>query len=271
MMNDNVLVIPDLHCRNFWREVISNNIGNVSKIIFLGDYLDPYPDEIRENSDLMECKSSNDSQSMLKMLDDIISLKKNEPDKYILLTGNHTDSYIWSKFAAGTRTDYNNWEKYHKFFLENLDFFNFVWIKNNVIFSHAGITKEWSQNFLEDYMKYDESALQGISYVKETAEVLKDTPLKDFNIHYINAISEISYYRGGYSPWGSCEWCDLNEHIDRIETLKQNKIIPRGEEGIYQIFGHTQLKQPIINEKWACLDCRKGFIVNTLTHEITKC
>lgn len=263
------LVIPDCHGRKFWRQAIANNIDKVDKIIFLGDYLDPYGDEIEENPELMECEYFGDIDNLLKMLEDIVSLKKNEPNKYILLTGNHTDSYIWSKFNAATRTDYKHWEEYHKFFSENLEYFNLVWTENNVIFSHAGITQEWAKVFLEQYMEYDESALEGISYIRECAEVLRDTELKDFNIHYINAISNISFYRGGPVAEGSCEWADLREHVDMKNS--KDSIIPLGEEDIYQVFGHTQLKSPLINDKWACLDCRQGFIFDTITHECKSC
>ena len=41
-----ILCIPDVHCRKFWRQAVISNIGNVDKIIFLGDYLDPYQEEI---------------------------------------------------------------------------------------------------------------------------------------------------------------------------------------------------------------------------------
>lgn len=262
-----ILCISDIHGRKFWREAITSSIEKVDKVVFLGDYLDPYGDEIEENPELMECEYFGDSKNLLKMLEDIISLKKNEPDKYILLTGNHTDSYIWNKFSAATRTDHKNWEKYHKIFLENLSLFNLVWIENGVIFSHAGISNEWAFKFLSTYMKYDESALEGISYIKECAEVLKDTELKDFNINYIKAISNISYYRGGDYNYGSCEWAHLLEHMD-VKNSTINNIVPIGEDGIYQIFGHTQLRAPMINDEWACLDCRKGFIVDTITHEI---
>ena len=120
-------------------------------------------------------------------------------------------------------------------------------------------------------MEYDESALEGISYIKECSEVLRDTKLEDFNKYYIKAISNISYYRRGDSQFGSCEWADIHEHIDLFHSQKEHKIIPFGEEGIYQIFGHSQVKEPIITDKWACLDCKKGFIVDTLTYEITEC
>ena len=260
-----VLVLGDIHGRKYWRQVIANNVGKVDKVIFLGDYLDPYIDEIENNPELMECSNFEDSKGLLNMLNNIISLKKNEPDKYILLTGNHTCSYIWSKFHAASRTDYNNWEKYHKFFLENLEYFNLVWIENNVIFSHAGITEEWAQRVWEE-LEYPNDEL---SSVLEIATMFQDTPLSDFNKHYINVISDISYYRGGDLLVGSCEWADLREHVDIVNST--TKILPKGEDGIYQIFGHTQVVKPIITDKWACLDCRKGFIIDTLTYEISEC
>lgn len=261
-----VLVIPDLHGRKFWRETIQNNIEKVDKIIFLGDYLDPYPYEIEDNPELMECKSSDDAFSLLNMLKDIVSLKKNEPEKYILLTGNHTDSYIWSEFTAGTRTDYNNWEKYYKFFSENLEYFNLVWIEDGVIFSHAGITQIWAGQVWE-ILEFSEDELCNI---KEIAKVFKDTPLSNFNKDYIQLISNISYYRGGINLCGSCEWADIHEHLDLKKSTPEN-LVAFGDDNIYQIFGHTQLKGELITDKWACLDCRKGFIVDTLTHKIEKC
>ena len=41
-----VLVLPDIHGRKFWRKTLADNIGQVDKVIFLGDYLDPYQKEI---------------------------------------------------------------------------------------------------------------------------------------------------------------------------------------------------------------------------------
>jgi hypothetical protein len=110
-----------------------------------------------------------------------------------------------------------------------------------------------------------------LSSVKEIAEVLRDTPLADFNKYYIKPLGDISHYRWGEAQFGSCEWADIREHIDMQESLKQKDFIPIGEDGIYQVFGHSQLQKPIITDKWAGLDCRKGFIVDTLTHKIEEC
>ena len=258
------LIIPDVHCRNFWRQAIANN--QADKIIFLGDYLDPYGDEF-ENPDKMEGATFYDVDAYMRMLNDIIGLKKNEPNKYILLTGNHTDGYIWSDFASASRQDREHWDIYHYFFKENLKYFNFVWKEKNVIFSHAGITEGWAHDFLYKYMEYEDSNI--IDCVSECADILMNTSLEDFNKYYIQAISNISYYRGGCNFNGSCEWADLKEHVNLKESI--TKIIPKGIDGIYQVFGHTQVYNPLITDKWACLDCRKAFIIDIDTFEITEC
>ena len=38
-----ILIIPDIHGRSFWKKAVDENMDKVDKIIFLGDYLDPYP------------------------------------------------------------------------------------------------------------------------------------------------------------------------------------------------------------------------------------
>ena len=76
-----ILCLGDIHGCRFWRETISNNISKIDKIVFLGDYLDPYPEEIMMAPELMECNDFYDLENLLKMLEDIVSLKKNEPDK----------------------------------------------------------------------------------------------------------------------------------------------------------------------------------------------
>jgi hypothetical protein len=59
---------------------------------------------------------------------------------------------------------------------------------------------------------------------------------------------------------------DVREKIDgnksEIDHVVENED-SYVDEFDYQIFGHTQLtKNPIITEKWACIDCRRAFILN---------
>ena len=44
-MAKRILVVPDVHGRSFWKEPVHKYIEQVDRIVFLGDYLDPYRDE----------------------------------------------------------------------------------------------------------------------------------------------------------------------------------------------------------------------------------
>lgn len=68
-----IMIVPDTHGRDFWKQAIDSD---ADKIIFLGDYLDHYPDESTYYHDIA---------NFLEILD----FKKNNPDKVILLLGNH--------------------------------------------------------------------------------------------------------------------------------------------------------------------------------------
>ena len=48
-----ILIIPDVHGRDFWKEPVKQELkNNETSIVFLGDYLDPYSNI--ENNDLIE-------------------------------------------------------------------------------------------------------------------------------------------------------------------------------------------------------------------------
>jgi predicted phosphodiesterase len=71
-----ILIVPDVHGRKFWHKA-EELINEVDKIIFLGDYLDPYFWEgITFETAMIEFKN-------------ILSFKQKNPEKVILLTGNH--------------------------------------------------------------------------------------------------------------------------------------------------------------------------------------
>ena len=68
-----ILVLGDIHGRTCWADIIEKE--NPDKIIFLGDYVSPH-----ENI-------SSDQQC--SNLEDILNYKEANPDKVILLRGNH--------------------------------------------------------------------------------------------------------------------------------------------------------------------------------------
>ena len=41
-MTKKILVVPDVHGRTFWKEPVGRLLESVDRVVFLGDYLDPY-------------------------------------------------------------------------------------------------------------------------------------------------------------------------------------------------------------------------------------
>ena len=71
-----ILIVPDVHGRSFWHKA-EELVNDVDKIVFLGDYLDPYEHEgITFDMALEEFKK-------------ILEFKDKYNDKVILLIGNH--------------------------------------------------------------------------------------------------------------------------------------------------------------------------------------
>ena len=72
-MEKNILVVPDVHGRAFWRRVLDSDLP----VVFLGDYVDPYKYE------------GIDYNQALKEFSDIIEFAKERPDDVTLPIGNH--------------------------------------------------------------------------------------------------------------------------------------------------------------------------------------
>lgn len=68
-----ILVLGDIHGRLIWKDIIEKE--NPDKVIFLGDYVSTHEDI--------------SSTQQINNLVDILTYKENNPDKVVLLRGNH--------------------------------------------------------------------------------------------------------------------------------------------------------------------------------------
>ena len=222
-----ILVVPDVHGRKFWHKA-EELINNVDQVVFLGDYLDPYSHEGITFDTAME--------EFLKILD----FKEKYRDKVVLLVGNHDMHYIKIEFMDCSRLNYQQRQNIHELYQKHFDKFNLVFqYKDTWLFSHAGVYLDWlklNQLNIDDLLDFK-------TFLKEQWETLEN----------------LTSYRGGYDPVGSCVWADIRESVENTVLL-----------GYHHIVGHTMLKNPYISQSISCLDVQKCFILNTETGEINE-
>ena len=228
-MKKGILIIPDVHGRDFWKEAVESQ--DYEKVVFLGDYSDPYDIEgITDDVAIDNFKS-------------IIDYKQQNPDKVVLLLGNH-DLHYYSEFyyelAGGVRYDPLAAISLQRLFLESPQLFQLTyetdWDGKHYLFSHAGITQCWLKGNIDLIRKPDASHLNRLLHTNEGLETL----------------AQVGEMRWGDYPSGSIVWAD-------VEEMLVSDPLP----GTYQIVGHSmQYDGPIITDKFACLDCRAAFILN---------
>ena len=225
-MEKKILIIPDVHGRTFWKSALET--GDYEKIVFLGDYTDPYETEGITNLEA------------LKNFNSIIAFKQQNPEKVVLLLGNH-DLHYYSNYyyelVRCTRYDPVSAVDLQRLFTKYNNFFQLAWETDwgskHYLFSHAGITHSWLKRNLKLIKKPDANHLNRLLLTNEGLETL----------------AQVGEIRWGDYPSGSMVWAD-------VEEMFISDPLP----GTYQIVGHSmQFDGPIIAEQFACLDCRAAF------------
>ena len=132
-----ILVLPDTHGRQFWRKPCEN-VEQYDRVIFLGDYLDPYD---------FEGISVEDAIDNFK---DILLMAKDN-DKVVMLLGNHDMPY-YNKMYYGFNSYHHRHSNMHhkeicKIFKEYEDLFKVSHVEDDVLFTHAGAIYRVKQIF----------------------------------------------------------------------------------------------------------------------------
>ena len=229
-MAKRVLVVPDIHGETFWKEPVQRYIDQVDRIVFLGDYLDPYPEEGKEYS----------PQGLFDNLMDIIDLKRANIDKVVLLKGNHDQHYASEKFrelACGSRCDKVNWCLYNEVYVRNQDLFELAHLEEisgiPYLFSHAGMTLYWINKVNSSLWKLADNKIS-----LADPDIIERINALDDNDEGQEMLSIIGRYRtfiGAES--GSVLWADIEEHAipDAPKAYGLNKV--------FQVVGHSRLNE----------------------------
>ena len=238
-----ILIIPDVHGRDFWKEPVKKVLEDTNAhIVFLGDYTDGYPQEWDIKFDYRQHTFDNFKQ--------ILDLKKQYPGRVTLLLGNHDCGYAIGSDICDCRTDYKNRSEIESLFQDNRELFQIAEECHlggkHFIFSHAGILKGWVDQI------YDIRDIQSSPVKYNPVNSLNNAWLtEDYRV--LNFLADYDRFRGylGYK-YGSPVWSDIRswQGVTEEETFG------------YNICGHTQLNYPVVLDQITCLDCRKAFYLD---------
>lgn len=200
-----VLFVGDIHNHYYMFKQISrlDSLYWIDKIIFLGDYVDDW------------YTTNNES---IETLEQIIELKKSNPDKYTMCLGNHELSYLGYPCSGH---QFNREAEVTSLLRNNIDLFDLYTTiklgKETYYCSHAG--------FLNDYVDF----ILGNNYNKKLQNMNKD------KLSYLGDLRHCSMYRGGSSEFSSFVWADAREFKTLID-IEEKLTIPN------QIVGHCPVK-----------------------------
>lgn len=203
-----IATLGDLHGKTIWKEIVENELDSSDKIIFIGDYFDDH--------------KGTTADHQINNFKEIIELKKQHPEKIVLLLGNHDFHYMmaitdrYSGYQAAKALDIQEAIE------ENKKYLQLCYFHENIIFSHAGVTKTWCES-----IEWDEN--------NKISPLRTDRTFED----QINDIFRYQSYKLKFtsgktrSPYGD----DVTQSPIwvRPTSLQIDKV-----DGYIQVVGHTQ-------------------------------
>ena len=249
-MNKQILVVPDVHGRLFWKEPVRKYLDVVDRIIFLGDYLDPYENEVGLAEDIY--------QNMMEIID----LKQENMEKVVLLKGNHDQHYASERFeelAGGTRMDQHNWNKYHQAFVDYKDLFQIAHIETintlPYVFTHAGLTLYWLKKVNDNIWQLPDNLIS-----IDDSVVIEGINLLDDDGKGQDMLATIGTHRSWFGEkTGSVLWADIEEHAIPYAPSAY------GLNKVFQVFGHSKLRRGydmLEYDNLAMIDSRQCFMID---------
>ena len=127
-----LIALGDTHGRRNWEKITAKN--DFDRVVFIGDYFDTHEDISAEQQ--------------IDNFKKIIAFKKANPEKVILLFGNHSFHYLKT-----IDEQYSGYQRFHAFDIQEalhkaIDerLLQMCYVSGNYLFSHAGVTQTWCRN-----------------------------------------------------------------------------------------------------------------------------
>lgn len=247
-----VLIISDMHGSHNWEQAKSIvKEQKIDYVVSLGDWVDSW-----------ENVWPDQGENLQKAID---WFREDTEHRFFCL-GNHDLSYI-SQTRDGQKVSGHQYEKQleiQSIFENNKDIFHYCIEIDNWIFSHAGISKTWINNYIKPVFHTIYDINDKIWDEKEFSIKLLDDTLKEYGTKY-SKLNELIDWHGLYSGSG-------NEKIQGLLWIRPEALL---KDMYYsqQIVGHTEwaVGEPIRLKsktgKVLVTDSRKHDIMYTLDTE----
>lgn len=145
-----VIAIGDTHGRSDWKLIVAKN--EFDKIVFIGDYFDTH-------------ESISVAQQIYNFKN-ICEYKRENINNVVLLFGNHDFHYM-----RNINEQYSGFQSTHRFDISEIlhkalddDLLQMCYKHNNILFTHAGVTKTWARNNHIDIDNIEESINELFKY-----------------------------------------------------------------------------------------------------------
>lgn len=209
-----LLAVGDVHGRDFWKEVVDLE-KEFDRFVFVGDYFDSWDLTV---------------DNQIANFNEIVAFKREHPEKVVLLLGNHDYHYLYD------RGQYSGFKQATKIRMQEplqslLDegLLQVAYQHNDLLFTHAGVTKTWCKH-----------AKVHIGAKDVAAEINRAFAERPELFNFIIG--------GGCDPSGD----DVHQSPMwvRPDSLREDHI-----GGVKQVVGHTTFKQiSVIDEGVIFLD-----------------
>jgi hypothetical protein len=159
-----IIAIGDLHGLDTWKYVPTDS---ADKIVFMGDYFDSF---------------TIPAYKQIQNFIDILAFKQSFPDRVVLLLGNHEYHYL-----GGVGEQYAGFQTLHQvdirerlhYALDN-DLIQMCFKFDDVLFTHAGVTKTWCRTNSVDIDNIDDSINQLLRYKPKSFKFTSDRNFSNY-------------------------------------------------------------------------------------------
>jgi hypothetical protein len=220
------IFLGDTHGRKIWKRIVEKEQDS-DRIIFLGDYFDS--------------REGISGPDQLQNFLEIVEFKKSSEKEVVLLFGNHDYHYMpgfsgipYSGYQGGMAYDFR------EAISQNLDHLQMAYGFENILCSHAGISRKWLEN-----LQLEGEIPEGVS---EIADLVNQHFKFKPRVFEFNGIDPY-----GNDPWQTPIWIRPAALVSANSTDTEIVQIV-GHTGVSDIFESVEMSKKSLKGKYFLID-----------------